>query len=255
MTDSRAVLDRPAPPPDATVRYGAGPEQVADLRAGGEEQRPLLIVVHGGFWRAAWDRTHTGPLAADLAARGYPVAQVEYRRTGQPGGGWPGTFDDLTAAVAALPALAQAAGLRVAPGPPVLLGHSAGGHLALWYAQSGAPAPRAVLALAPVADLETAYQMDLDEGAVAALLDGGPQERPERYRRADPMLLPAPNCPVTVVHGDADAQVPVELSRRYAARTARARLAELPGVNHFAVIDPESSAWPVVTSELHSLFR
>ncbi|GAB3950085.1 hypothetical protein GCM10027614_49950 [Micromonospora vulcania] len=139
--DPRAVLTRPAPEPDRTVAYGDHPDQVADLRlpAGNGPARPLVVVVHGGFWRAEYDRRHTGPLAAALAGSGYPVAQLEYRRTGQPGGGWPGTLTDVLTGVAELPGLA--ADLmpdRVTRAAPILVGHSAGGHLAL-YAAAVAP--------------------------------------------------------------------------------------------------------------------
>ncbi|WP_229399144.1 alpha/beta hydrolase family protein [Micromonospora okii] len=251
--DPRAVLSRPAPAPDATVAYGEHPDQVADLRrpAGDGPARPLVVVVHGGFWRAEYDRGHTGPLAAALAALGHPVAQLEYRRTGQPGGGWPGTLTDVLAGVAALPGLAAPVlGDRLRPGPPLLVGHSAGGHLAL-YAASSAPATVAgVLALAPVADLAEAYRLDLDSGAVAALLGGGPAEHPQRYAAADPRLRLPLSTRTVILHGLLDRQVPVTMSRSYAA-AARAtgspvRLVELAGCEHFGLIDPESPGWPEV---------
>lgn len=233
-----------------TLRYGDHPEQVVDLRLppagragayrGGAHPPPLVVVIHGGFWRAEFDRAHTGPLAADLAARGLPVAQLEYRRTGQPGGGWPGTFADVAAGLMLLPALV-AERCSVADGPPLLVGHSAGGHLALWWA---ARAPvRGVVALAPVTDLRQAYELDLDTGAVAALLGGGPEEVPHRYAYARPGL--PDGAPVTVVHGTADRQVPCGMSRQFAAATG-VDLVELPGVEHFGLIDPESTAWPGV---------
>src|SRR5688572_24932971 len=97
--DPREVLTRPAPAPDLTLRYGDHPDHVIDLRlptdGAAGPGRPLVVFLHGGFWRAAFDRSHAGPLAADLAGRGYPVAVVEYRRVGQEGGGWPGTLDDV----------------------------------------------------------------------------------------------------------------------------------------------------------------
>ncbi|GAA3742668.1 alpha/beta hydrolase [Plantactinospora mayteni] len=258
--DARGVLQRPAPPADVALRYGAGPEHVADLRLPAEPAgpaQPLVVVVHGGFWRAEYDRRHTGPLAADLAARGYPVAQLEYRRTGQPGGGWPGTFDDVAAGIAALPGLVEAvlpAG-RMAPGPPILLGHSAGGHLALWAALRAPAGVRGVLALAPVLDLAEAYRLDLDGGAVAALLGGGPEDVPDLYATADPTRSAAPPVPASIVHGTLDRQVPVEPSRRYAAGATSTdlRFVELPECEHFGVIDPLSRAWPVVLAELHWL--
>lgn len=262
-SDPRAVLTRAAPAPDAQVRYGEHPDQVADVRrpapGAGGARRPLVVVVHGGFWRAEYDRAHTGPLAAALAAEGYPVAQLEYRRTGQPGGGWPGTFADVAAGVAALPALvAEAVGRPdLATDRPILLGHSAGGHLALWCAAELPSRLRGVLALAPVADLDEAYRLDLDQGAVAALLGGGPEDVPDRYARADPARrLPVPVRAI-VVHGALDLQVPVEMSRRYVslARAAGSdiSLLELPYTEHFGLIDPESPAWPKVTAALHSL--
>ncbi|MEV4754042.1 alpha/beta hydrolase [Micromonospora sp. NPDC049559] len=262
VPDPRAVLSRPAPPPDLTVRYGDAPEQLADLRLPAPvpgAPRPLVVVVHGGFWRAEYDRTHTGPLAADLAARGYPVAQLEYRRTGQPGGGWPGTLADVRDGVAALPALVAAArpGAGYAPGPPILLGHSAGGHLALHCAAARPAAVRAVLALAPVADLGEAYRLDLDDGAVAALLGGGPDRFPERYAAADPVRAPALGTPTVVLHGTLDQQVPVRIGRRYvevaAAAGAPVSLVELPECEHFGLIDPWSPAWPQVVAGLESL--
>ncbi|MFY1688833.1 alpha/beta hydrolase family protein [Plantactinospora sp. WMMB782] len=264
--DPRAVLDRPAPPPDVRLRYGTDPEQVADLRLPGGPAdtvevagaaRPLVVVVHGGFWRAGYDRRHTGPLAADLAGRGYPVVQLEYRRTGQPGGGWPGTLDDVAAGLAALPGLVDGvipAG-RMAPGPPILLGHSAGGHLALWAAQHAPDRVRGVLALAPVLDLAEAYRLDLDGGAVAALLGGGPEEFPDRYAAADPTRSAPPPVRTSILHGTLDRQVPVAASRRYAAAApgTALRFVELPGCEHFGVIDPLSRAWPAVLAELHWL--
>ncbi|MFB6394022.1 alpha/beta hydrolase family protein [Polymorphospora lycopeni] len=259
-SDPRSVLSRPAPPPDATVRYGGHPDQIADVRlpGGTGPVRPLVVVVHGGFWRAEYDRTHTGPLAADLAGRGYPVAQLEYRRTGQPDGGWPTTLDDVAAGIDALPRLVAELGVADG-GPPILLGHSAGGHLALWYAARTAAELRGVVALAPVADLAEAYRLDLDGGAVADLLGGGPDEVPDRYALADPsaQALPVPGSPCVIIHGLADVQVPVGISRRYvdslAGRGAEVTLVELPDVEHFGLIDPASAAWPEVTAGLLTL--
>jgi acetyl esterase/lipase len=267
--DPRGVLTRPAPPPDLAVRYGEHPDQVIDVRLprAGAEPRPLVIFIHGGFWRAEWDRSHAGPLAADLAARGWPVATVEFRRTGQDGGGWPGTFDDVAAAVGAARGLGRDAGAQsagalpagvdpVAFQRPILAGHSAGGQLALWYAATHGHegSLRGVLALAPVADLAAAYRLDLDGGAVAALLGGGPERWPDRYAAADPVVLGPPPAPVAVLHGTADSPVPVALSRAYAAAAGdRVRLVELPGVDHFGLIDPESAAWPAVLDALSGL--
>jgi acetyl esterase/lipase len=254
---SRSVLDRSAPAPDFTVAYGPEPDHIIDVRlppsAG---SAPLVIFLHGGFWRHEYDRTHVGPLATALAHEGFVVATPEYRRTGAPGGGWPGTLDDVRVAVQAAP------GLIGAQGDVILAGHSAGGQLALWAARrpgKGVPLSaqraadalvRGVVALAPVADLRAAYELDLDGGAVLALLGGSPDEVPERYAATDPLSRLPLGVPAILVHGDQDRHVPVEFSRRYgvAARAAGdpVRVVELPQTEHFAVIDPESAAWPQV---------
>ncbi|AXH89816.1 alpha/beta hydrolase family protein [Micromonospora aurantiaca] len=260
LSDPREVLTRPSPPPDATVSYGDHPDQCADLRlpAGDGPPRPLVVVVHGGFWRAEYDRAHTGPMAAALAALGHPVAQIEYRRTGRPDGGWPHTLTDVRAGIAALPELAAAAlSGRVAPVPPILVGHSAGGHLALYVAAHAPETVGGVLALAPVADLAQAYRLDLDEGAVAALLGGGPDDVPDRYTAADPSALVPTRTRTVVIHGDQDVQVPIAISRSWVAadRAAggSATLVEVPECEHFGLIAPGSTAWPQVVEALRSL--
>ncbi|MCZ7440713.1 alpha/beta hydrolase [Micromonospora sp. WMMC241] len=259
-SDPRDVLTRPAPPPDATVAYGDHPDQCADLRrpSGEGPARPLVVVVHGGFWRAEYDRAHTGPMAAALAALGHPVAQLEYRRTGPPGHGRPDPLTDVLAGVAALPGLAAAAlPGRVAPVPPVLVGHSAGGQLALYAAAHAPDSVAGVLALAPVADLAEAYRLDLDGGAVAALLGGGPADVPDRYADADPSALVPVRVRTVVVHGTLDQQVPVSTSRSWVAADRAAgggaTLVELPECEHFGLIAPDSAAWPRVVEALRSL--
>jgi acetyl esterase/lipase len=244
MTD---VLTRPSPPPDVVLRYGEHPDHVIDLRLPAIATGPLVIFLHGGFWRAAFDRTHTGPLAADLASRGHPVACVEFRRVGQPGGGWPGTLDDVECALAALPTLVRP---HADPAGAVLAGHSAGGHLALLNA--GTPGLSRVVALAPVADLGAAHAAGIGSDAVAELMGGGPDDVPDRYARADPARRGPLPIPTVIVHGDADDRVPVSIADSYATSVAgdQCRLLVLPAVDHFAVIDPLSSAWPHVLSAL-----
>ena len=268
------VLTRPAPPPDLVVSYGPGDNHVADVRLPPRSGRPgparLVLFLHGGFWRAAYDRAHTGPLAVALAAAGFAVCAPEFRRTGQPGGGWPGTFDDVAAAVDALPALVRdAAGADViSDAPAILAGHSAGGHLALWAAARHmippdvawhGPRPRVagVVALAAVSDLAACHALRLGRDAVVALLGGGPEQYPERYRSADPMRLLPLGCPVRLVHGADDDIVPCSLSAGVLDRSRAAgddvSLAELPGTGHFEVIDPLSAAWPQVADAFAAL--
>jgi len=239
--DSRSILTRSARPPDRSFAYGALPDQVADAWLPREQpNRTLLIFLHGGFWRDEYDRAHVAPLAEAFADLGYTVVTPEYRRTGG-AGGYPATLDDVRAAVSA--AVDQFTLDRT-----IVAGHSAGGHLALWVA--GEVAVTGVVGLAPVADLVATYQLDLDAGAVHAFLGGGPAEVPERYAAADPMQRLPVGVPVRLVHGDADQLVPISFSQRYADAAAaagdRIRLEVAVGSGHFALIDPQSAAWPAV---------
>lgn len=247
------------------MAYGDDPEQVADVRMPprGVDAHPLVVYVHGGFWMSQWDRVHAAPLATALAALGYPVASLEFRRVGQPGGGWPGTFDDVATGVAKLPelvavALAERGGVAPDTTRPILVGHSAGGHLALWVARRLGPSgTRGVVALAPVADLVTAYELGLGDGAVAKLLGGSPSDVPELYAAADPSANLPLTVPAVIVHGDLDAEVPAKIGVDFAVASQSAgddtRLVRLSGVEHYALIDPLSSAWPQVTGAIGSL--
>jgi acetyl esterase/lipase len=244
---SRDVLTRRASAPDVVLRYGPGKDHIADLRLPARSAAPLVVLLHGGFWRQAWDRTHLRPMADGLVAAGIAVAMPEYARTGG-GGGWPTTFDGVASAVSALPTvIGSAVGDAVDTGGRITLaGHSAGGQLALWCASRALPTAYAgVIALAPVADLAEAYRLDLDAGAVRDLLGAGPDEAPDLYDQTDPCRLPPPTAPVVLLHGTDDASVPPELSRRYAAHSG-ASLRLIDGVGHFALIDPSSPAWPAV---------
>lgn len=240
--DPRDVLARPAPSPDVVLRRGSAPDDLVDVHLPpSRDPAPLLVLLHGGFWRQEYDRRHTRALAAALRDEGYVVATPEYARTGG-AGGWPRTFDDVADVRERLAGLlADVVPGRVADGPPVVVGHSAGGQLALWWSLTGSAEP--VVALAPVGDLARAHAEELGGGAVAALLDGSPAEQPQRYAAVDPaVLLPSRAIPATVLHGTDDRQVPVEHSRGLAG----VHLVELPGTDHFALIDPLSPAWPHV---------
>jgi acetyl esterase/lipase len=252
---SADVLSRPARPPDLTLTYGR-PDLLADLflpPAGhGPAAAPLIVFVHGGFWRSAYDRKHAGPLAEALAAAGFAVCVPEYRRVGQDGGGWPGTFDDIRAAAERLPGLAAGAVAgRIGDASPVLAGHSAGGHLALWVAgQPAAAGVMAVVSLAGVCDLAACYRDGLGQGAAAALMGGGPDQFPERYQHADPRAALPVAAGVVLIHGQRDDRVPWRQSADYAAAASAAgaepRCVLLPEADHFDLIDPLSAAWPAV---------
>lgn len=242
-TDPREVLTRPAPPPDRVLAYADGADHVVDLYLPAGGPAPLVVLLHGGFWRDEHDRAHTRPLADAVRREGYAVALPEYRRT--PGARWPRLRDDVTALRDALRSLLAGTG-AMADGSYRLLGHSAGGHLALWWALGAPEHVARVVALAPVADLARAYADDLDDGAVVALLGGTPDEHPADF--ADANVAPRLStlaAPVTILHGDRDQRVPVGHSR---GLDIPAR--ELPGVEHFGLIDPLSPAWPAVRDAL-----
>ncbi|WP_230422800.1 alpha/beta hydrolase family protein [Prauserella cavernicola] len=236
----RSVLTRPAPEPDRTLRYGGEPEHVADAWLPATDTgRPLVVFIHGGYWRAEYDRVHTRPLAVALREDGWPVVSIEYRRL-------PGKPDEMVADVrAALSALPEQVGAHEV----VLAGHSAGGHLALWASVACPPTGLlGTVALAPVADLMLAHRLGLGEGAVAEFLGGPPDGRAD----LDPTRMPSPECPVVLVHGTED-RLPVSVSESYAQAHPAAKLVVVPGAAHFEVIDPRSAAWPVVTGELATL--
>src|SRR3954452_4794623 len=241
-------MTRAAEPPDAVMRYAPHDDGLIDvhLPAGDARPWPLVGYVHGGFWRQQWDRKHGRPLANALASAGYVVALPEYRRVGG-GGGWPTTGEDVDAAMTALPELLP--GIGVATTTTTLVGHSAGGHLVLWLANQPHPVDR-VVALAPVGNLRFAAESGLGSGATVDFLGGTPGAVPQVYDAADPAtrMTTRPDCEVAVVHGDRDDVVPVESSRRLAARHPWLDLRELAGDEHFDVIDPLSPAWPAVRS-------
>ena len=221
------------------LRYGNEDNQFVDFRRAVQGAgHPLIVNIHGGFWRVRFDLRHAEPLCEALSAAGFATANIEYRRVGEPGGGWPGTFDDVKLAVAF--AREHAAQYGADSSRTVVLGHSAGGHLALWVAAEIRDLA-AVIGLAPVASLH----QTLSDNAVAGLMGGGPAEVPERYAYADPARQSP--VPRVIIHGTADDIVPISLSRDY---TAPARLVEVPGADHFAVIDPEHAAWHIVLREI-----
>lgn len=240
--DDRSVLSRPASDPDAVLAYGPDREQVADVRFAPDDGsgRPLVVVLHGGFWRPQFDRVHLRPMTEALAAAGWTTITPEYRRVpGRPDL----TVGDVHTAVRAV------AGWRDLAGRPVVLaGHSAGGHLALQTAAAlGSPhVPAGVLALAAVADLRLAQELRLDGDAVPAWLGEDAAARPD----LDPVRLPAPGAAVRLLHGTRDAIVPVQVSESYVRHHPEAVLGRLE-CGHFALIDPRSTAWPAVLDALH----
>ncbi len=247
-------------------RYGHEHEsQVGELfLRESDKPAPVAVVLHGGFWKHRYGRSLNEPLCRDLAARGWAAWNVEYRRVGgRAGGGWPGTFADVAAAVDELAVLAREVPLDL--GRVVTIGHSAGGHLALWAAaRPGLPdgSPGAgpavtvthAVAQAGVSDLVEAARLDRGGGAVRRLLGGLPEERREAYALGSPLARLPLGVPQLLVHGEEDDTVPAALSRRYAEAAAAAgdevELVALPGVGHYEHLDPASEAWKIVTDWL-----
>lgn len=226
------------------VRYADHDAGLVDVHLDGQGSapRPLIVNVHGGFWREEYDRLHARPLANALAREGFVVAMPEYRR-GR--GAWRATVDDVDSVVSALPEMLHGIGIETTT--TTLLGHSAGGHLVLWLANQPHRLDR-VVALAPVGDLREAVERELGAGAAVHFLGGRPDELPEAYDAADPAtrMRVRPAADVVVVHGDRDEQVPVECSRKLARRFDWIDYRELIGADHYDVIDPLSAAWPAV---------
>ncbi|MBA6439628.1 alpha/beta hydrolase [Streptomyces sp. GMR22] len=293
--EERSVLGLAPVDPARTAAYGEHPDQVVDFYLpppgtdGAARPAPLVLLFHGGAWRAPYDRRHVSPFAAFLAGRGLAVASVEYRRGGADparAGRWPETFDDIAAAVDTVPGLARELGLPgVDPDRVVLTGHSAGGHAVLWAAArhrlpSGtpwhlaSPSPlRGVVALAPIADLATARALDVCSGAVDELLgegdsegggsdsgDGegavGGDELTVRLGLADPAALLPTAIPTTIVQGGTDIDVPPAVADAFAEAAARAgqdvRLIRTDG-GHFPPIDPTTPAAHTVAEEIARL--
>lgn len=243
MVEDLSILTRKANPPDLSLSYGDHPDQVADVRYGAQgRQRPLVVFIHGGFWKPEYDRAHVEAMATALAASGWTVLTLEFRRIpGQPDA----TLQDVAAALATLPAQVERHN-----GKLLLSGHSAGGHLALWAAATcDLPALHGVLALAPAADLQLAHRLKLGDNAVQRFLGIDPAARAD----ADPMRLPAPTVPVTIVQGGLDEVVPPAVPDAYCAAFPATRMVRLPEDGHFALIDPDTSAWAVVVEEMRRL--
>jgi acetyl esterase/lipase len=237
-------------------RYGDDASQLAELfLPGGRGPHGVVVVIHGGYWRAQYDRLLMSELCEDLAANGLAAWNLEYRRVGN-GGGWPETFVDVATGVDALRGLDAPLELdRVGA-----LGHSAGGHLALWAsaratlpsdAPGGAPRvlPRAVVSQAGVADLRLAAVLRPSDEPTRALLGGSPEEHPERYVLASPCERLPLGVEQLVLHGDRDETLALAVSESYAVAALEAGdpclLRVLPGTGHFEHIDPSTDAWQI----------
>jgi len=220
MSEDRSVFDLVEPSSGELISYGDSADQVIELfRATGTSKKSIGLI-HGGYWRPEFDRAHLRPYAARLAAEGFDTYLIEYRRTQ----GSPDEYvEDIESAVEVI-------------GDCTLIGHSAGGHLALLASKS--PQVKKIVALAPVSDLVRGEALNLDGGAITLFLGGKAGDRPD----LDPMKLSALKVPVTVIHGAFDERVPVELSRGFAEKFTEIDYLEIPDSGHFELIDPRKDS-------------
>jgi acetyl esterase/lipase len=233
--------------------YGPHRQNRADLYVprDGDRPHPVVILIHGGYWRAFYGKVVMKPLAADLVRRGYATWNIEYRRIGRrQGGGYPATFDDVRAAVDKLASLDDD---RLDLSDVTLIGHSAGGHLGLWVASRGETDVRfsRVIAQAPITNLVTVGE------PAWALMGGQPKDVPDRYAECDPMQLLPIGSPTLLVHGSDDATIPITRTREYleAARVAGDEIELIdpkPG-GHRSHIDPRSEAWRLASEWLETV--
>jgi acetyl esterase/lipase len=238
-----------------TIRYGPSESQEADLHIPRITRPPVVCLLHGGFWRMPYGRDEFGPVARDLTSRGFAVWNLEYRRLGAPAGGWPGTFHDVAAGIDHLANLV-AAGTDLDLSRVIVVGHSAGGHLALWSAARDSKQsvlrkptrvqPAAAAGLAAIVDLVRTFALSAGNGAVNELLGGSPGQQPARYATASPIALLPLGVPHLILHGTADEALPVETAREY-VRAAKAagdsvQFFELPHAAHMEYLDTNSEA-------------
>ncbi|MGX5715842.1 alpha/beta hydrolase [Arthrobacter sp. MAHUQ-56] len=255
--------------------YGEDPSQwgelfLPDLSPGGKH-RGVVVVIHGGYWRSQYGAELGEPLAQDLAEHGIAAWNLEYRRAGN-GGGWPGTFQDILAGIDKLTVLAEPHSLDLSK--VVALGHSAGGHLAVWAAgrgrvrglglegglqvEGGGVRLTGVVSQSGVLNLAEAERLNLSNGAVRNLLGGPSSDFPERHRMADSMAALPLDVPVFAVHATEDVDVPLSMATTYvdAGRSGPvpAQLVMVPG-DHFALIDVTTQAYATCRELVRGLLR
>jgi acetyl esterase/lipase len=256
---SEAILIKAPLQADSRIPYGTDPSQFVDIRIpAGKGPHPVVFFIHGGYWRAKYDLTYAGHLCAALAKAGIASWNVEYRRVGNPGGGWPGTFEDVRSAYHLLHGHKKESTGKFDLKRVCVAGHSAGGQLALCLAAFERSVTR-VLSLAGVLDLRRGWELHLSNDAVSEFLGGSPKDVPEHYREASPAERPIPQAIQKLIHGTADSAVPYEIGKIYAGakKTSgeKIELITLDKIGHFEIVDPGSAVWEKVQSAFSSLLQ
>jgi acetyl esterase/lipase len=266
----RDLMGMPPAPADFRIPYGDDPHQFGQLRLPeGKGLYPVVIVIHGGCWMSQYDLHHISPLAAEITKMGFATWSLEYRRVGNDGGGWPGTFQDVADGSDHLRNLALEFPLDL--NRIITIGHSAGGHLALWVAarhkipKQGSlykknPLPiQGVIALAGVGNLDLPNLQEICGGAILKLMGGTPAEVPERYAQGSPLELLPFGISQILIQGAKDPIVPVESVRDYcrAAKISgdKVDLVLLQEAGHFEVVMPSTFAWPEVRKAIEALIQ
>lgn len=261
----------PVAPADHRLAYGPDTLQFGELRLpAGDAPVPVIVLIHGGCWRAAYDLTHVSQAAAALTREGWATWTIEYPRVGDARGGWPGTFASVARGVDHVRTL-SARFPRLDTTRVVLAGHSAGGQLALWAAsrRAGEPSVDAATAAAPlraagvvslagITDLRAYGAVTTGcNSAVTPLMGGTPAEVAERYAAVSPVERAPIGVPLVLVHGAGDAIVPVSHSTDLAAREraagGRAEATVVEGAGHFDLVAPQAEAWAAVVRAVRGL--
>ncbi len=258
-----------SPEPDERIPYGDDPLQFGELRLPkGAGPYPVAILIHGGCWLSEFDITHLRKLAAAITETGLATWALEYRRVGNPGGGWPGTFRDVARGADHLRILAKSYPLDL--DRVLAVGHSAGGHLALWLAArakltgrepfraENPVLPGAVLGLAPAPDLAYLHEQAVCDRVIDKLLGGSPDSQPDRYAMGSPMNLVPLGVPQILLLGHHDDNWAPVGHRYFEAAKATGddvRIVEAPESGHFEMIDPDSTTWPLVRGAMRELLE
>jgi acetyl esterase/lipase len=269
------ILSRPVPSADHRIPYGAGPYQFGDLWIPPTRSpSPLVVFLHGGWWRSEYDLGYAGHLCAALKKDGIASWSVEYRRVGETGGGWPTTFQDTAAGFDFAATLAKRYPLDLSR--VITMGHSAGGHLAFWLAgrhhvdphsEIYEPRPqvplRGAIALAGAVDLRLTIDLSgyftyaHDKHEIYDLMGGRPADLPVRYKAGNPGDLLPFHVPQVLIQGTADDEIPPELPSRWNEMSRRlgdnATVSMVPSADHFDVVDPESRAWGTVRDSVRKM--